>query len=75
MSRIVYTVALDDPIFGEMAMGLARSLSLFGDRTPRAVITNLPGFDWPRYFDHVLAPEEPREWIYYSKLTGLKRTH
>lgn len=37
-------------------MGLGRSLSLIGDETPRAIVTDIKGFDWSRYFDYVFEP-------------------
>ena len=74
MSRIVYTLAVGKPRFAEMAMGLGRSLSLIGDTTPRVVVTDQSGYDWKRYFDDVLEPSDPLEWIFFSKLTALERT-
>lgn len=41
-------------------MGLGRSLSLIGDETPRAIVTDIEGFDWKRYFDFVFEPKAPR---------------
>lgn len=73
MKRIVYTLAVGKPKFAEMAMGLGRSLSLIGDTTKRVIVTDQPG-NWKRYFDEVLVPEDPIEWIFFTKLTALKRT-
>ncbi|RYG47423.1 hypothetical protein EON79_07400 [bacterium] len=74
MKRIVYTMALGRPKFAECALGLARSLRLIGDNTPRVVITDLPNYPWDRYFDEVLTPTEPAGMVYYAKLTALERT-
>lgn len=60
LDRVVFCVATGKPRYGEMAMGLGRSLSLIGDETPRAVVTNLKDFDWKRYFDYVFEPKAPR---------------
>lgn len=74
MKRIVFTQAVGKPVFAEMAMGLGRSLSLIGDSALRAIITDLDGYDWGRYFDVVLEPREPLPWVMFSKLTALNRT-
>ncbi|HVL38859.1 MAG TPA: hypothetical protein VM328_05655 [Fimbriimonadaceae bacterium] len=74
MKRILYTLAVGKPKFAEMAMGLGRSLSLIGDDTERVVVTDQGGYDWHRYFKQVLEPEDPLEWIFFSKLTALART-
>ncbi len=74
MNRLVLTIATGKRKFAEMAMGLGRSLSLIGDTTPRAVITDRTDYDWKRYFDLVLPPEDPPEMIFFTKLTGLART-
>lgn len=60
MERLIFTVARGKPKYAEMAMGLGRSLSLIGDETPRAVLTDIPGFDWSRYFDFVFEPKSKR---------------
>lgn len=72
MSRIAFTVARGRPKYGRMAMALARSLDLIGDTTPRAVLTDLEGFDWRRRFGQVIAPETPRSAL--DKLTALEST-
>lgn len=72
MSGIVFTVARGRPKYGRMAMGLARSLDLIGDPTPRAVLTDLGEFDWNRRFARVLAPDAPRSAL--DKLLALDRT-
>lgn len=72
MERVVFTVAVGKPKYGQMAMGLARSLHLIEDRTPRAVLTDLDGFDWKRYFDVVIRPEAPRTAL--DKLLALELT-
>lgn len=74
MKRIVFTLAVGRPKFAEMAMGLGRSLSLIGDTTSRVVVTDQQGYDWGRYYDQVLSPEDPIQWIFFSKLTALERT-
>lgn len=60
MERLIFTVARGKPKYAEMAMGLGRSLSLIGDETPRAVLTDISGFDWSRYFDFVFEPKAKR---------------
>lgn len=60
MKRLIFTIARGKPRYAEMAMGLGRSLSLIGDETPRAVMTDVKGFDWHRYFDYVVEPKSPR---------------
>ena len=60
MERLVFTVARGKPRYAEMAMGLGRSLSLIGDTTPRAIVTDIPGYDWKRYYDFVFEPGAPR---------------
>lgn len=60
IERLVFCVATGKPKYGEMAMGLGRSLSLIGDMTPRAVVTDIPDFDWARYFDFVFPPKAAR---------------
>lgn len=70
VSRLVFTVARGKPRYAEMAMGLGRSLALIGDPTPRAVLTDVPGYDWKRYFDHVIEPPGPRSAL--DKLLALE---
>jgi hypothetical protein len=60
MRRLVFTVARGKPRYAEMAMGLGRSLSLIGDTNPRAIVTDIPGYDWKRYYDHVFEPKAAR---------------
>lgn len=74
MSRIVFTLAVGKRKFGECAIGLGRSLKLIGDTTRRVVITDQMDLPWADSFDEVLAPEDPLPWIFFSKLTALKRT-
>ena len=58
-----------------MAMGLGRSLSLIGDETPRAVVTDNDRFDWKRYFDYVIPPEDDgTRSPYFTKFSALERT-
>lgn len=56
--RVVYTVATGQRRYVEMALGLARSLSLAGDTTPRALMTDLDVPGLGRWFDHIVAPPE-----------------
>ncbi len=72
MSRVVLTVGRGKPKFAEMALGLGRSLSLIGDDTPRAVLTDLPEFPWARHFEKVIEPPGPRSAL--DKLLGLELT-
>ncbi|AIE84317.1 hypothetical protein [Fimbriimonas ginsengisoli] len=72
--RIVYTLAVGKPKFAECALGLGRSLKLIGDSTRRVVITDQLDFPWEKSFDEVIAPEDPLNWIFFSKLTALERT-
>jgi len=74
MRRIVYTLAVGKPKFAHCALGLGRSLKLIGDTTRRVVVTDQRDFPWDKSFDEVIAPEDPIEWIFFSKLTALKRT-
>jgi hypothetical protein len=53
-----------------MALGLARSLQLINDRNPRAIMTDIPGIDWHRYFDIVVSPPGNRSAL--DKLTALE---
>jgi len=57
MRRAILTMAHGSSENGEMAMGLARSLSLIGDSTIRIVLTDLEDQNWARYFDHVIPVE------------------
>lgn len=72
MSRVVLTVGRGKPKYAEMALGLGRSLSLIGDDTPRAVITDLADFPWSRHFEHTISPPGPRSAL--DKLLGLEVT-
>lgn len=74
MKRILYLQAIGQPRFAEMAFGLARSLALIGDDTPRVIVTDLPDYPWERYFSHVLSPIDPIEWVFFSRLDALERT-
>lgn len=57
-----------------MALGLARSLNYCGDETERVIVTDIPGYDWEKYFDYVLPVESALEWIFFAKLDLLRRT-
>jgi hypothetical protein len=69
MRKIVFCVARGKPEYAEMALGLARSLRLIGDTTPRAILTDIEGVEWSRYFDVVVPPMGPRSCL--DKLTAL----
>lgn len=70
--RIVYTVARGQSKFAEMAMGLGRSLRLIGDTNPRIIATDIEGYDWKRYFDHVIPLSGKRSAL--DKLLALEST-
>jgi hypothetical protein len=70
--RIIYTVARGKPKFGEMAMGLGRSLRLIGDTNVRVIATDITGFDWTRYFDQVIPISGQRSAL--DKLLALDTT-
>jgi hypothetical protein len=72
MKRVIYTVALGQAKYGEMAMGLGRSLALLGDETPRVVYTDIERSDWGRCFDQVVRPDGKRHSL--EKLTALRFT-
>ena len=71
MSRLIFTVAVGKPIFGEMAAGLAGSLIRVGDTNRRAILTDLPG-PWDGLYDEVIAPPGPRTAL--DKLLALDLT-
>lgn len=70
--RIVFCVARGRMEFGEMALGLARSLKLINDSTPRVLMTDIEGVPWGRYFDEVVAPPGKRSAL--DKLFGCDLT-
>lgn len=70
MDRLVFTVGRGSPKYAEMALGLGRSLSLIGDPTPRAVLTDVPIYDWTRVFDQVINPPASRSAL--DKMLGLE---
>jgi hypothetical protein len=72
MSRIVFCVARGKQQFAEMALGLARSLKLINDRNPRVLMTDIPGIEWKKYFDDVVAPPAARSAL--DKLFGCEVT-
>lgn len=72
-TRLVLTVATGAPKYQAMAKGLAQSLSLIGDRTPRAVVTDRPSAELDRWFDLVIPPD-PGIPTYLRKLQGLAST-
>lgn len=63
MERLVLTVARGKPEYAEMALGLGRSLSLIGDLTPRAIVTDIPDYDFRRVFDMVIPAEGPFSFL------------
>jgi hypothetical protein len=72
--RLVCTTAFGKPKYAEMALGLARSLIFIGDRTPRAIMTDIEGVDWERYFDVVIRKSIPPEEMYWSRFFALEHT-
>ncbi|OJU64963.1 MAG: hypothetical protein BGO01_14735 [Armatimonadetes bacterium 55-13] len=74
MKRIIFTVATGHDRYAEMAMGLARSLQMIGDTTPRVVVTDNHGYDWSRYYSQVLAPSSNDVGVFFEKYTALERT-
>lgn len=67
--KVIFTVAVGAKRYAEMAKGLARSLDLIGETTPRAVVTDQPGLD--SHFQHVLKPD-PDVPTYLQKFQGLR---
>lgn len=74
MKRAIFTVATGAPRYAEMALGLARSLSLVGDRTPRYVLSDHNDPRLARWFEAVLPPEDDGGLTFLRKLDGLRRT-
>jgi len=72
VKRLVLTVGRGKPKYAEMALGLGRSLSLIGDDVPRAVVTDLEGYNWSKIFDQVIKPAGPRSAL--DKILGLELT-
>jgi hypothetical protein len=70
--RMMFTVAREQEKYGRMGMALGRSLQLIEDQTPRAVLTDLDGFDWARYFQNVIRPPANRTAL--DKLLALELT-
>jgi hypothetical protein len=71
--RIVFTVAMGRRGYAEQALGMARSLKLIGDRTPRVVMTDIEHPSWARNFDQVLKPPKTIS-TYMLKLAALEAT-
>lgn len=67
MERVVFTMAFGKPKYAEMAMGLARSLSFIGDTTTRAILTDIDGVDWERYFDVVMKGKVTQSEVLLTK--------
>lgn len=73
MKRRLYTVASGSPRYAEMALGLARSLELIGDRTLRTVVSDVDEPKLARFFDQVLPPDAATP-PYLRKLDALRLT-
>src|SRR5687768_1549427 len=71
--RIVFTVATGANRYGDMAKGLAQSLSLIGDTTRRVLLTDIDRPDLRRWFDQIVEPV-PDVPPYLMKLQALERT-
>jgi len=56
----MYCVARGGAQYAEMALGLARSLRLIDDKTPRVIATDITDVPWERYFDQVVYLDYPR---------------
>lgn len=74
MKRAIFTVATGAPRYAEMALGLARSLELIGDSTPRYVVSDIPDPRLTRWFARVLPPSEDSSFPFLRKLDGLQQT-
>lgn len=72
--RLVCTTAFGKPKYAEMALGFARSLKFIGDTTPRAIMTDIEGIDWERYYDIVIRKSIPMEEMYWSRFFALEHT-
>lgn len=73
MKRIVFTVATGAAKYGDMAKGLAQSLSLIGDTSPRVLMTDIDRPDLRRWFDEIISPD-PSVPPYMRKLEALSKT-
>lgn len=73
MSRAIFTVATGAPRYAEMALGLARSLELIGDRTPRYLVSDIADARLARWFAGVFEPDS-NALPYLRKLDGLRLT-
>lgn len=69
LEKVVFTPAFGKRTFGEMALGLGRSLKLLGDTTPRAVLTDMDDLPWNDCFDIVIKAKRPRDG--FEKLEAL----
>jgi hypothetical protein len=77
VKRIVFTVATGAPRYAEMALGLARSLELIGDRTPRVAVSDVDEPKLASWFDQVILPqagEGNAASPYLKKLAALELT-
>ncbi|MDX2064210.1 MAG: hypothetical protein SFX74_00560 [Fimbriimonadaceae bacterium] len=68
IERAVYTLAFGADRYVRYALGLARSLRLLGDPTPRYVLTDRPDAAWRPAFDEVIVCPPP-ENAYLAKLS------
>lgn len=68
MDRAVYTLAFGNDRYVRFSLGLARSLRLLGDPTPRVVLTDRADAPWRPAFDEVIVCPRP-ENAYLAKLT------
>jgi hypothetical protein len=75
LNRAIFTVATGAAKYVEMALGLARSLELVGDGTPRFVVSDSDDPRLSLWFDGVLAPPGGEgDLPYLRKLDGLRLT-
>jgi hypothetical protein len=70
VKRVVFTVATGASKYGDMAKGLAQSLSLLGDTTPRVLISDIQRPDLAKWFDQIVVPN-PSVPPYMRKLEAL----
>jgi hypothetical protein len=71
---MVCTTAFGKFRYAEVALGFARSLMLIGDDTPRAIMTDIEGVDWEKYFHVVIRQSIPKEEMYWSRFFALEQT-
>jgi hypothetical protein len=73
VKRAIFTVATGAARYAEMALGLARSLQLIGDRTPRFVVSDIDEPELQKWFDLVIQPDS-KGFPFLRKLDGLRQT-